>query len=120
MGNDLLEKRLALARDCAASRPLALIPGDASTLDLGDESFDIVLQSTVFSSILDPDFQERLAGGMWALTRPGGGILWYDFVWDNPRNPDVRGVPVWRVRRLFLKGTSLLAAHAGPADRETT
>jgi hypothetical protein len=24
---------------------------------------------------------------MWALTKPGGGILWYDFVYDNPRNP---------------------------------
>jgi hypothetical protein len=28
-------------------------------------------------------------------------VLWYDFIYDNPRNPDVRGVPLKRVRELF-------------------
>jgi len=28
-------------------------------------------------------------------------VLWYDFTVDNPRNPDVRGVPLARVRALF-------------------
>jgi hypothetical protein len=28
-------------------------------------------------------------------------VLWYDFTVDNPRNPDVRGVPLKRVRELF-------------------
>jgi hypothetical protein len=32
------------------------------------------------------------------LTKPGGQVLWYDFVYDNPRNPDVRGVPLARIR----------------------
>ena len=22
---------------------------------------------------------------MWALVKPGGGVLWYDFVYNNPR-----------------------------------
>ena len=38
---------------------------------------------------------------MWRWVAPGGGVLWYDFVVDNPRNPDVRGVPLARVRQLF-------------------
>ena len=38
---------------------------------------------------------------MWTAVRPGGGVLWYDFTVDNPRNRDVRGVPVTRVRELF-------------------
>ena len=33
--------------------------------------------------------------------KPGGGVLWYDFTVDNPRNPDVRGVPLRRVCALF-------------------
>jgi SAM-dependent methyltransferase len=103
VGNELRDDRLALAR-ARLPDAVALLPGDASTLDLEDGSFDVVYQSTVFTSILDDDFQQRLAGRMWALTRPGGGILWYDFVWDNPRNPDVRGVPVGRIRRLFPEG----------------
>jgi hypothetical protein len=61
----------------------------------------VVLQSLVFSSILDDAFQAALARRMWQLVRPGGGVLWYDFVYDNPANPDVRGVPVRRVRELF-------------------
>ena len=39
--------------------------------------------------------------------RPGGGVLWYDFAFDNPRNPDVRGVPVSRIRQLFPEGAVL-------------
>jgi hypothetical protein len=41
---------------------------------------------------------------MWALAKPGGGVLWYDFIFNNPRNPDVRGVPLHRIRQLFPAG----------------
>ena len=64
-----------------------------------------MLQSTVFTSLLDDAFQQRLAERMWRWVRPGGAVLWYDFSWDNPRNPDVRGVPLARVRALFPEGT---------------
>lgn len=103
VGNELRPDRLDQARHRLPSA-VTLLPGDAAALDLDDGSFDIVLQSTVFTSILDDAFQERLAGRMWALARPGGGILWYDFTWDNPRNPDVRGIPPRRIRRLFPTG----------------
>ena len=68
------------------------------------QSFDVVLQSTVFSSLLDAAFQQQLADSMWHWVRPGGGVLWYDFVYDNPSNPDVRGVPLQRIRELFPHG----------------
>jgi SAM-dependent methyltransferase len=103
VGNELREDRLAEARD-RLPPAVTLLAGDASTLDLEKESFDIVLQSTVFTSILDDAFQQRLADRMWSWVRPGGGILWYDFIWNNPRNPDVRGVPVRRIRQLFPEG----------------
>jgi len=98
VGNELQPERLAAARR-RLPQELALIGGDACELDC--EGFDIVYQSTVFSSILDDAFQERLAAHMWKMVKPGGGVLWYDFCYDNPRNPDVRGVPVRRVRALF-------------------
>jgi SAM-dependent methyltransferase len=69
-----------------------------------EASQEIVYQSTVFSSLLDDAFQERLADRMWRWLRPGGGILWYDFTVNNPFNPDVRGVPVERIRELFPHG----------------
>ena len=60
-----------------------------------------MLQSTVFTSLLDDGFQQRLADTMWRWVKPGGAVLWYDFTVNNPRNPDVRGVPLRRLRTLF-------------------
>ncbi|MDT7834477.1 class I SAM-dependent methyltransferase [Aquabacterium sp. OR-4] len=99
-GAELLPERLAQAR-AVLPAAVALHGGDASTLDIAPDSQHIVLQSTVFSSLLDDAFQQRLADAMWHWVAPGGGVLWYDFTVDNPRNPDVRGMPLARVQRLF-------------------
>jgi SAM-dependent methyltransferase len=98
VGNELLPARLHEARRRLPTE-VKLIGGDACELDCG--TYDIVHQSTVFSSILDDAFQVKLANRMWRLTKPGGGILWYDFCYDNPKNLDVRGIPVRRIRELF-------------------
>jgi SAM-dependent methyltransferase len=100
VGNELLPERATAAR---RRLPMAteVTGGDALAQPFAPESFDIVLQSTVFSSLLDDAFQQRLATQMWQWVRPGGAVLWYDFTFDNPRNPDVRGVPLQRIRALF-------------------
>lgn len=101
---------LELLPDLAASArrhlpaALRILDGDASTAPLAPASQDLVLASTVFSSLLDDTFQQRLADAMWRWLRPGGAVVWYDFTWNNPRNPDVRGVPLARVRALFPQG----------------
>jgi ribosomal protein S18 acetylase RimI-like enzyme len=102
-GNELIEERAAAARENLPAA-VRVITGDACEIPLSEGPFDIVIQSTVFTSILDQDVQQRLADRMWALTRPGGGVLWYDFIYDNPKNQDVRGVPLDRVRALFPHG----------------
>jgi SAM-dependent methyltransferase len=102
-GIELLPERHAVARS-RLPEALRLMQGDATALLPQDASVDIVLQSTVFSSLLDDDFQQRLADAMWAAVKPGGGVLWYDFTVNNPHNPDVRGVPLRRVRELFPRG----------------
>jgi ubiquinone/menaquinone biosynthesis C-methylase UbiE len=103
VGIELLPERFAQAMQTLPSA-VTLMQGDASTVKLPDQSEDIVLQSTVFSSLLDAPFQWRLAQTMWRWVRPGGGVLWYDFTVNNPANPDVRGVPVERIRELFPEG----------------
>ena len=102
-GVELLPDRHAQARRVLPAA-LALHAGDALRLDLPAASLDAVFVSTVFSSLLDDAFQQRLADAMWRWARPGGGVLWYDFTVDNPRNADVRGVPLARVRQLFPHG----------------
>jgi SAM-dependent methyltransferase len=99
-GAELLPDRLAQAR-AVLPPAVTLRGGDASVLDIAPSSVDIVLQSTVFSSLLDDGFQQRLAAAMWRWVAPGGGVLWYDFTVNNPHNRDVRGVPLARVRQLF-------------------
>ncbi len=102
-GAELLPERMQAARACLPSA-IDLREGDALTMTWPAASFDIVLQATVFSSLLDDAFQQRMAGAMWAWAKPGGGVLWYDFTVDNPRNADVRGVPLQRIRALFPRG----------------
>ena len=105
-GIELLPDRLAQARHVLPAAT-ALIAGDATAAaaaTLAPASQDFVLQSTVFSSLLDDAFQQRLADAMWAWLKPGGAVIWYDFTVDNPRNADVRGVPLSRVRALFPQG----------------
>jgi SAM-dependent methyltransferase len=103
-GIELLPERHAAARQRLPAA-VALTLGDAAALPLAPAGWDMVFQSTVFSSLLDAPFQQRLADAMWAAVKPGGGVLWYDFTVNNPRNPDVRGVPLSRVRQLFPGGT---------------
>jgi SAM-dependent methyltransferase len=118
VGSELLPDRIAVARRQlpAATR---LHEGDALALPFAPADFDLVYQSTVFSSLLDAGFQERLARRMWDWVRPGGAVLWYDFTFDNPRNPDVQGVPLARVRELFPEGhvTSRRVTLAPPISR---
>lgn len=99
-GAELLPERMAQARRVLPA-DVALWQGDASRWAVRPGSQHIVLQSTVFSSLLDRDFQQCLADAMWSWLMPGGGVLWYDFTVDNPRNPDVKGVPLKRLRELF-------------------
>lgn len=100
VGNELQE---SLAQEARHRLPdsTRVFSGDALDLDLPEQSFDIVLQSLVFSSILDEQFRRELAGKIWTLVRPGGGILWYDFAYDNPSNPDVKGIPKDTVSTYF-------------------
>ncbi|MES2888393.1 MAG: class I SAM-dependent methyltransferase [Pseudomonadota bacterium] len=104
-GIDLLPERHHCARQRLPSA-VSLVLGDAcdvleAQVRTQQDLYDIVWQSTVFSSLLDDRVQQRLARAMWSALRPGGAVLWYDFTVDNPSNPDVRGVSLRRVRSLF-------------------
>lgn len=100
VANELLPDRASIARNNLPAG-CELLVSDALDLDLPEDGFDIVVQATVFSSILDNGFQTELAARMWRWVKPGGGVLWYDFVYDNPWNPDVRGMGLQSIRRLF-------------------
>jgi SAM-dependent methyltransferase len=99
-GVDLLPDRIDEARRrCAPG--ISLVCGNAADTRLPAGSFDLVIQSTVFTSILDRGMQRAAAAEMLRVMRPDGLILWYDFHMDNPANPDVRGVRKHEIAALF-------------------
>ena len=100
VGIDLIAERIEEAKT-RLPVGVKLILGDALTLEDTNDKYDIVYQSTVFSSILEKNYQEKLAVKMLSLLKPGGGILWYDFVYDNPKNQDVKGVNYKHIKGLF-------------------
>jgi len=75
--------------------------GNAAKLPWDDGFFDIVFQSTVFTSILDSSVREKAAEEMKRVCKPNGIVLWYDFIYDSPSNANVRGVAKREIVELF-------------------
>lgn len=119
--NELIEQRLQKAKTNLSS-DVTFLQGNALDLEIKDESFDVVFQAMVFTSIFDEDFRKQLAQKMWRWTKPGGGILWYDFIYNNPQNKDVRKVSYSEVKKLFpdAKITKWKITLAPPLSRIVT
>lgn len=98
-GIDLLPDRISEAKKISPNIDFRCT--NAEDLPFEDESFDIVMQFTVFTSILDSRMKENIAKEMIRVLKQDGIILWYDFFVNNPRNPDVRGIRKKRIKSLF-------------------
>jgi ubiquinone/menaquinone biosynthesis C-methylase UbiE len=99
-GVDLLPDRLEEARK-RCPQGVRLVRGNALDLVFPSDTFDVVVQSTVFTSMLDHEIRGRAAAEMLRVVKPDGLILWYDFFVDNPWNPDVKGIRKREIESLF-------------------
>jgi SAM-dependent methyltransferase len=75
--------------------------GDATSLPWPDGAFDVVLQATMLSSIVEPGMRAQVAREMARVLAPGGAIVSYDMKVGNPRNPRVRRLGRRELARLF-------------------
>jgi ubiquinone/menaquinone biosynthesis C-methylase UbiE len=98
--NELLDDRFLSLKDNLPPK-VNLLKGNAATIELPANSFDIVYHSMVFSSILDKNTKRDLADNMWRAVKKGGGVLWYDFIYNNPSNSDVAGIKLREIKELF-------------------
>lgn len=98
-GIDLLPDRIEAAR--RAYPDIRFACGNAEHLDFQDACFDLVLLFTVFSSILDDGMAHNIAHEVRRVLKPSGAVLWYDFRYNNPWNPHVRGMTKWHIRQFF-------------------
>jgi len=98
-GIDLDERRIQRAK---AKLPAAdLHAGDARSLPWQNDSFDVVSQFTLFTSILSSPVKKQIAAEMMRVVKSDGLILWNDFRVDNPRNRNVAGIGAAEIRALF-------------------
>jgi len=106
-GIDLNETRISRSRARLTCPPAGQEPGadircgDATDLPWADETFDVVSQSVVFTSIPLLPVKEAVAAEMLRVLKPGGAVIWYDFAYDNPSNRTVKGIGSREIRSLF-------------------
>jgi SAM-dependent methyltransferase len=70
-------------------------------LPFADDRFDLVIQYTMFSSIMSPQLREAAAAEMLRVLRPDGRILWYDIRKVRRRTPGIHPIREEEVVRLF-------------------
>ena len=110
-GVDLVPGRIeALRQQCPA---LELHACSADALPLDDGGFDLIHQSMMFSSIPDEGIRQRIASEIRRVLRPGGRLLWYDYIW-NPVNRAMQGLPLRKVLRLFPGWRKVVRLHIHP------
>lgn len=97
-GVDLLFNRLLQAHKTLPSSGLTNANGQS--LPFPSKTFNLVLQYTAISSILDPTLRRDICAEMLRVLEPGGIVLSYDF-WLNPTNPHTRGIRPTEIRSLF-------------------
>jgi len=97
-GVDLLFDRLLHAHHRLPTSNFA--NADGHSLPFPSGTFDVVLQYTAISSILDANLRRDICRDMLRVLRPSGLILSYDF-WLNPTNLQTYGIRSAEIRRLF-------------------
>lgn len=98
-GIDLNAGRLSEAKRLLPGADLRA--GDACQLPWPAGSFDLVTQFTMFTSILDASVKQQIASEMLRVLKQDGLLLWYDFRYNNPSNPNVLGIEAAEIRSLF-------------------
>lgn len=97
-GVDLLEWQLNKAR--ARNPAINWLRADATQMPFKADAFDLVLQFTAFTSILDDAVKRGMAQEMLRVLKPSGAIVWYDF-WLNPTNHQTKGIRPKEIKDLF-------------------
>lgn len=100
VGIDLLPERVAVARRLCPNG-INLTCQSASNLRTLPGPFDLILQSTLFTSILSRELKAQIAQEMLSVLDENGVIVWYDFHMNNPANRDVRGIDRGEIAGLF-------------------
>lgn len=98
-GVDLSEERVEAARLAVPSATLWV--QDGHTLPFSDRSVQLVVLSTVLSSVLDPGTRRQVAAEAYRVTSDDGMLLIYDIRLPSPANPNVCRIGKGELRALL-------------------
>jgi ubiquinone/menaquinone biosynthesis C-methylase UbiE len=98
-GTDILHQRMLKGRQ--KGRQTAAVTSSVLDLPFQSDSFDLLCQFTLMTSI--PENTDRIEAirEMMRVLKPGGFILWYDFRFNNPKNPHTRAIDKNELHELF-------------------
>lgn len=116
-GIELIPERAETTRDLIPCADIRI--GDATRMPWLSGSFDLIVVSTVFTSILSDRVRKDLADEITRVMATNGTLMWYDFAVNNPRNRQVRRVTRAELRALFpsLRGSICSVSLAPPIAR---
>lgn len=118
-GIELDAERCAIAHQALPAAGMVI--GDAAVMPWNDASFDLVVVSTVFSSVLDPRVRNTIASEIIRILAPGGTAVLYDLSVNNPGNKNLRKVRRTEISSMFPHFGSTIKSLtlAPPAARFT-
>ncbi len=102
-GIDILSDRIRIAKSTYPS--MKFMEGDARKMNLANDCFDLVFESTMFATLNDNDMRKSIAEEMLRICKVNGYILLVD--WRTPMiwNKSYKALTRKEVRRLFGVGT---------------
>jgi SAM-dependent methyltransferase len=121
-GNDGREDRWREWRQTNPGAEITFVLKPTHELDFAAQSFNVVHQSMMLSSIVDSETRTRTAEVLWRLLGPNGILISYDF-WLNPLNSGTVGIDWMELQRLFPDGRKVYARSltvAPPLGRKLT
>lgn len=100
-GVDVDAERLAVARDALPEADLREV--DATELPWPDSTFQLVVTSTLLSSVLSASVRQRIADEVVRVLADGGALVYYDLARANPLNRNVSAISEAELRGLFSR-----------------
>ena len=97
-GLDILFDRLNEAKSKIPEA--SILNANGEYIPFKTSSFDLVIQYTAFSSILNDSLKKNMAREMLRVLKASGLIIWYDF-WLNPTNNQTKGIKPPEIKKLF-------------------
>lgn len=110
-GQDLMQYRVDTAKKLSPEK-VNYKTCSAEKLPYPDNSFDLVSQFTVFSSILSSKIRIKIAQEMKRVLKPGGYIFWYDMRGGNSKS--TRGIGKNEINLLFpsMERVAIIKLHS--------